>query len=205
MKKVIVFICILLFSITSFAQYEVGSLRLMPKAGINIASLSETSNSDYRVGLAIGAELEYQAHSLLAVSVGATYSEQGATYYLSPYDYTFKMDYINVPVLVNFYVAKGFALKVGLEGGVLVNQKVKGVGNGISFEQDLEKALSSNGRKYTVKSFIAGMPLGASYEYKNFQIDARYIIGLTDANDCPGDNDRHNLFQLTLGYKFKLK
>ena len=205
MKKIIFFICIMLFSISSFAQYEVGSIHIMPKAGINIASLSETSNSDYRVGLAIGAELEYQAHSLLAVSVGATYSEQGATYYLSPYDYTFKMDYINVPLLANFYVAKGFALKVGLEGGVLINQKIKGVGNGISFEQDLEKAMSSNGKKYTMKSFIAGMPLGASYEYKNFQIDARYIIGLTNANEFVGSNDRHNLFQLTLGYKLKLK
>lgn len=205
MKKIIFFICIMLFSISSFAQYEVGSIHIMPKAGINIASLSETSNSDYRVGLAIGAELEYQAHSLLAVSVGATYSEQGATGYVSPYDYTFKMDYINVPVLVNFYVAKGLALKVGLEGGVLINEKLKIAGNGITGEMSLEKTLRNSDNKYTNKSFIVGMPLGASYEFKNVQIDARYIIGLTDANECIGDNDRHNLFQLTLGYKFKLK
>ena len=205
MKKIFSTLGLILVSLVSFAQHEVGSLLLIPKVGINISSLSEIKHSDYRTGIAAGAEMEYQANSKIAITVGALYSQQGVTMTIKDVDYTLKMDYVNIPVLANFYVAKGFALKVGLEGGILINEKVKLVGNGYSAEVSLEKTLRNGDSRYTNKSFVAAMPIGASYEYKNFQLDARYIIGLTDANECTGDNDRHNLFQLTLGYKFKLK
>ena len=205
MKKIFSTLGLILVSLISFAQHEVGSLLLVPKAGLNISSLSETDHSDYRTGIAAGAEMEYQANSQIAISVGALYSQQGATETINEYDCTYKFDYINFPVLVNFYVAKGLALKVGLEGGILVNEKLKMVGNGFSAEISLEKTLRNGDSRYTNKSFVAALPIGASYEYKNFQLDARYIIGLTDANECIGENDKHNLFQLTLGYKFKLK
>ena len=53
-----------------------------------------------------------------------------------------------------------------------------------------------------VKTFDFSIPVGASYEYQNFVLDARYNIGVTkviDGLDC-----RNSVFQLTLGYKFKL-
>ena len=42
------------------------------------------------------------------------------------------MDYVNIPILANFYVAKGFAVKVGIQPGFLVNDKVKVSSNGVS-------------------------------------------------------------------------
>ena len=47
------------------------------------------------------------------------------------------------------------------------------------------------------------MPMGISYEYQGFTIDARYTLGVTDAIK---DTDvKNQVFQLTFGYKFKLK
>ena len=50
------------------------------------------------------------------------------------------------------------------------------------------------------------MPIGLSYEFYNFVIDARYTFGLTKIFDEKEINlDSKNLtFQLTLGYKFTL-
>ena len=51
------------------------------------------------------------------------------------------------------------------------------------------------------------LPIGLSYEYRHFVIDARYTFGLTEIFDKDEiDLDSKNLtFQLSLAYKFKLK
>ena len=43
-----------------------------------------------------------------------------------------KMDYINVPVLLNVYVTKGLAVKAGIQPGFKVNSKVKVSASGAS-------------------------------------------------------------------------
>ncbi|MBR4454439.1 MAG: outer membrane beta-barrel protein [Bacteroidales bacterium] len=51
-------------------------------------------------------------------------------------------------------------------------------------------------------SFDFSVPVGLSYEYKNFVLDGRYNIGVTKIVD--GDDSKNRVFQITLGYKFKL-
>lgn len=60
------------------------------------------SSSDARIGLAVGAEFEYQVTDIVSVSFGALYSMQGC----KADDATVKLDYINVPLLANVYVAR---------------------------------------------------------------------------------------------------
>ena len=56
--------------------------------------------------------------------------------------------------------------------------------------------------KNDVKGFDLAVPVGLSYEFKHFVLDARYTFGLTKVFD---DFDTKNLtFQLTLGYKIDL-
>ena len=62
-----------------------------------------------------------------------------------------------------------------------------------------------------IKSFQFAIPVGASYEYKNFVLDARYNIFLSkafkdnDVNKLVGVADsRHSVFSITLGYKIPL-
>lgn len=69
---------VLLFSSYANAQNAVGSWSLQPKAGINLATMTNDDDAKIRVGLVAGAELAYQASPLLSISAGALYSEQGA-------------------------------------------------------------------------------------------------------------------------------
>ena len=53
-----------------------------------------------------------------------------------------------------------------------------------------------------IKSFDFSIPVGVSYEYSNFQLDARYNWGMTKVADWA--DSKNSVFQITLGYKFAL-
>ena len=95
-------------SVATFAQHAVGSFNLQPKVGVNIANLTEIKDSDPRIGLAAGVEGEYQAGDIFSLSAGVLYSMQGAKQEFSVLNQTFKrtykLDYINVPIMANVYV-----------------------------------------------------------------------------------------------------
>ena len=55
------------------------------------------------------------------------------------------------------------------------------------------------------KKFDVSIPVGVSYQFKvPIVIDARYNIGLTNVNKESDVNCKNQVFQLTVGYKFKL-
>lgn len=192
MKKIIFMAAMLLSSVATFAQHEVGSITIQPKIGMNIADLTDVDDSDVRIGLAVGAEAEYQATDLFSVSAGVLYSMQGCKGSEDGVKATIKLDYINIPILANVYVTKGLAVKLGIQPGFNINAKGKAEANGVSAEDDIDD----------VKTLDFSIPVGVSYEYQNFVLDARYNWGLTKvAKDIDSKN---SVFQITLGYKFSL-
>ena len=201
MKKLFLAASMLMLSVVSFAQSEPGTLTFQPKIGLNVANFSEMDDSDPRVGLSAGAEFEYQLTQLFSLSAGALYSMQGfkATDYTQgvKLDMTFKTDYINIPVLANIYLYKGLVFKFGLQPSFNVRSKYKATALGTTISGDLSD--------YDVETntFDLSIPFGLSYEYKNVVLDARYNLGVTKSFE---DEDAKNrVFQLTLGYKFRLK
>lgn len=191
MKKVLLMAAVMLASVGAYAQHAVGSFNLQPKVGINIANLTDVDNSDPRVGFVGGVEGEYQATDIFSISAGALYSMQGAKDKSGGVTETIKLDYINVPILANVYVVKGLAVKLGVQPGFKVNSEYKVAAGGQSGSTDID-----------AKSFDFSIPVGVSYEYANFQLDARYNWGLTktfENSDC-----KNSVFQITLGYKFDL-
>ncbi len=179
-----------LSSVGAFAQYSAGDVTIQPKVGLNVSNLTDYSDdgdTDWKAGLVIGVEGEYHINNWFGLSAGLLYSQQGTKATISGQDIKLKMDYINVPVLANFYVAKGLALKAGLQPGFKVNSEWTAAGHSVDAD---------------IKSVDISMPLGISYEYEGFCIDARYALGLTDVAK---DTDMKNqVFSITLGYKFKL-
>lgn len=183
---------VLLSSVVAFAQHAVGAFSIQPKVGITIANMTN-SEANAKVGLIAGAEAEYQATSLLGISFGALYSMQGTT----SDEEKIKTEYVNVPILLNFYVAKGFALKAGIQPGFRTKGELEGniAGNKISVDA---------GQLFKDVDF--SIPVGLSYEVSSFVLDARYNWGLTKVFDTSKlDVDTKNsVFQITLGYKFDL-
>ena len=51
------------------------------------------------------------------------------------------------------------------------------------------------------------IPIGVSYSYKNIELDARYLWGVTkiaDTNDLNDKEVMNSTFAITLGYRFHL-
>ena len=204
MKRLIIAATFLLLSVCTNAQNAVGSWSLQPKAGINLATMTNDDEAKTRIAFVAGAELEYQATPLLSVSAGALYSQQGADADSQGMNGTVKMDYVNIPILANFNVAKGFAVKVGIQPGFLVNDKVKVTSNGVSAEVGLKEVYKAAGVDADISSLDFAIPLGISYEFSHVVLDARYNLSLAKAISAYGESTRHSVFQITLGYKFGL-
>lgn len=184
MKKIILVAALMLSSVATFAQHAVGSITLQPKIGLNIASVTNGNDIDPRFGVAVGAEFEYQATDFFSISAGALYSMQGCKYDKG----TAKLDYINIPIMANVYVADGFAVKLGVQPAFNVKGSVK--------EGDVE--VDDN----DVESFDFSIPVGLSYEFNNFVVEGRYNWGITKIET--GYKPKNSVFQITLGYKFDL-
>ena len=199
MKKVLFAALMMFSSVGAFAQHAVGSFNLQPKIGVSIANLTDMKDSDPRVGLVAGVEGEYQVSDIFSISAGALYSMQGAKKTVSALGQsattTTKLDYINVPIMANVYVVKGLAVKLGIQPGFKVSSTEKTVGNTFFGSGSVSRDIKAQSVDFSI-------PVGISYEYSNFQLDARYNWGLTKVFE--NGKDKNSVFQITLGYKFDL-
>lgn len=144
---------LMLSSVAAFAQRPVGSLTVQPKIGMNFATLTKADDSESRIGLVAGAELEYQISDIFSISGGALYSQQGCEWSEDGRTETNKLDYINIPVLANVYVVKNLAVKVGVQPAFNVNSKAKASQGDSSIQGSIEG----------IKTFDFSIPIGLSY------------------------------------------
>lgn len=187
-------------TLSANAQNEVGQVTLKPMAGINLATMTKTDDSKLRVGLAAGIEGEYGLAEDLGITAGVLYSMQGVKGTTNvagvKFDQTYKLDYINIPILANYYIIKGLAIKAGIQPAFKVSAKAK-------FEGSYSGVKASDEEKIDdAKGFYLSVPFGLSYEISNFVIDARYNLGVTKA--IKDFDSKHSWFTFTLGYKFPL-
>jgi hypothetical protein len=198
MKKIMMIAVMAVMCLTASAQNhrrDGGAITVQPMIGLSVGTWrGETSgttstSNDARVGLAIGAEGEYYTNTdWLSISAAVKYEQLGWKF--KDVDAA-KVDYINIPVMANFYVAKGFALKVGLQPGFLVNAKQ----GSVDF-------------KDRCKTFNLAIPVGLSYEFKNgITLDLRggYSLTRLDKNGGSDYKDYCDGGSLTIGYKFAVK
>lgn len=182
----------------TFAQAPTGTFTLKPTAGITLANITNADGS-IKVGFIGGVEGEYQLSNLFSLSGGVLYSMQGTkgeeVYQGTIVDEKVSTAYINVPILANIYVAKGFAIKAGVQPGFLVSSKAVAEAGGNQGSVNVKDATNT---------IDLSIPVGLSYEYKNVVLDGRYNIGLTNVLKGVGSN-KNSVFQITLGYKFAVK
>ncbi len=224
MKKMMMIAAMMIAAISANAQNEVGQITLKPTVGLNIATMTKGEDTKVRPGFIAGVEAEYGVSENFGVTAGIFYSQQGVKGKNTTFgeldfdenanivggwaftgDATLKLDYINIPIMAQYYPIKGLALKAGIQPGFNVSKKVK-------LDGTLAQGGVQGGNTRTVndsykindgvKSFQFAIPVGVSYEYASFVLDARYNIYLTKA--LKGADSRHSVFSFTLGYKFAL-
>lgn len=197
MKKLLMMLVMATVAMTASAQNTLrdkGSFTLQPKAGVGIGKISGSwttiggEKDKARIGFVAGLEGEYYAADWFGLAVGLNYAQQGFKFEAEDYKETTKLDYLNVPIVGNFYVAKGLALKTGFQFGFLMNAK-----------------LDSQDIKDLCNKVNFAIPIGVSYEIENVVLDLRYNLGLNKTNKADnGNKARTDLIQITLGYKFNL-
>lgn len=205
-------------TLTANAQYKAGTWSIQPKVGVTITSVTNMDNNvgvalgagksedQTFVGATIGGEVEYQIDNKFSVAAGVGYIMQGKQWddYANAAgkakDLKLELGYVNVPVVVNYQIFKGFNVKAGMQFAFLTNAKMKGtvVSGGTETSQSVDI-------KDELNTFDFSIPVGASYEFSNhIIIDARYNIGITSINKNGGVDCKNSVLLATVGYKFKL-
>ena len=200
MKKLIFTLAMTLTSVAVIAQNGAGTFSLQPRVGMNISTLTDADKAI--VDLCFGVEAEYMLARRLSLAGGLMFSNQGAKYNGNPH-YTADLDYINVPIVANFYVVPGLAIKAGVQPGFKIKAKAKMDDGTIDLQERYHSVSTLVGEDLVIRTFDLAIPVGASYEYKNITLDARYNWGLVRVTNI-GSIFYNRVFELTLGYKFAL-
>lgn len=196
MKKYLMMVVAALMATTGVnAQNEELTWSFMPKVGWNLCTWAGDPDAKWMSGYMGGFEVEYGLSDNVGLVAGLNYSLQGEKDDVNNTKIMF--GYTNVPLLVQFYPVKGLALKAGAQLGFLTSKKAKIDG----VKVDIDKIEAMYGEDAGFRSFDLAIPLGISYEYANFVIDARYNLGLIGILKGSENTMRNSVFQFSLGYK----
>jgi len=207
MKKII-FSIATLFAIGFNAHSQ--EIKYGIKAGLNIADWgSDAENTNVRAGFNAGVLAEIRFGNF-ALQPEIVYSQQGSKveynfYSGSIYDgkveYTSKLDYINIPIAVKYYIIEGLSIQAGPQIGFLVSAKEKGEtivdGRAVSAEADA-KDLYEKVDLALFGGIGYDLPVGVFFQ-------VRYNAGLSNVNKDPeaaGVKLTNNVFSFSVGYKF---
>lgn len=223
-------------SAVAMAQHPAqGTISLIPRVGVSMASLAgekiciDASNmpmsSRYKTGFMGGVDLDYQMLDNLSISLGAYYAQQGCNYRNNSVetkgpgntvsgtgysDWSTNLDYLNVPLMLNVYVAPGVAVKAGLQVGFALSGKMKYTTTDYTKTPEGEYKSEKPKDEYidldkTLNKVNFSIPVGFSYEFSNVILDARYNIGLTSFQNIDGfESSKNRVFTISAGYRFAL-
>lgn len=213
MKKTMLILYTIFISVTVMAQNE--KVKLGVKAGLNISSLnfyeSELSSSS-KTGFTAGLMVEIPVAKNFSLQPELLYSQQGTKTSFFDQDVTnsnfkgtIELNYLNIPLMLKYYVIKGLSLQAGPQIGLLLKANSKYQDNFLGYE---------NQESFNLKKYSSGIDtsinFGLGYQFKDkFYTDFRYNISYSnvfkdgDANYFINHDMKNRVFQITIGYFFK--
>ena len=185
MKKVLVMIAAAIVCTSAMAQVQFGA-----KVGVDATNFwGKDMNHGMQLNYQAGLVMEYKFSPKIAIAPEAVFAAQGGQFKIVDVKNTYTTNYINVPVMLKYYVSPAFSIDLGPQVGFNVYSKVK--------TDDLKPADKKNG----TESVDFGVGLGGTYNLteKTF-VQARYTMGMTNAFEV-GDAKNGNV-QVAFGMKF---
>ena len=186
MKKISIFTFMALAAFAVNAQ----TVNFGLKGGLNMATLDSKESNDIKNRLAYhaGVFANIPVNTQIAIQPEAVYSSQGAKYTEGGFEHSLALNYVNIPVMVQAMVGRGFYAEVGPQLGILTGtaDKVNDMETGFFQTDDFKKT---------------DVALGVGLGYKGisgFGIDARYNLGLTNINNVGTANIKNNVLQVGL-------
>lgn len=177
---------------TSTSTASASPVRFGVKAGLNISTLSD-NDFNSKAGFYGGVFANIPVAQDFSFQPEVMYSGMGAKFKADS-DAKANLDYISVPLMLQYNALPNLYLEAGPQFSFLVNSKLKYKSN-------------SADAKDIFKSFDFGIGLGAGYYFtQNIGVTARYVAGLTDVAknrpDLSEDKAKNGVFQFGLAYKF---
>ena len=178
MNKLTVLVFAILISANGFSQ----EIDFGVKVGANFATLSDAENGpSSKTGFQAGIFAGLKLSDKIGIQADVLYSQQGAKFSATDFDLT----YVNIPVVLKYYVFKGLNIQAGPQFGIVVDDNIKELSSGI-----LEAETSD-------VSGIIGLGFDLPF---GLRIDGRYNIGFTEViKDYKGKN---TVITLAVGYSF---
>ena len=192
MKKILIMATTVLFCIVCKIKAQNAEFGI--KGGLNVTNLhsTATNNLDSRASVYVGGLAHIHLNKYWAVQPELIYSCQGATQNRVDGDVTYRLNYVNLPVLLQYMFDGGFRLQTGPQLGLLASAKQKSEGT----ITDIKK-------NYTTGDF--SWSFGGGYlTHSGLGIDARYNLGINNINNTGSTAKLQNrVFQVGLFYQFK--
>jgi hypothetical protein len=178
MNKFTILLLAILISATGVSQ----GIDLGVKVGANFATLSDAENGpSSKTGFQAGIFAGLKLGDKIGIQADVLYSQQGAEFNATDFDLT----YVNIPIVLKYYVIGGLNIQAGPQFGILVDDNIKELSSGI-----LEAESSDI-------SAVAGLGFDLPF---GLRIDGRYTFGFTEViKDAKGKN---TVITLAVGYSF---
>lgn len=201
--KTILCLLVLMMSITSSAQFKYGV-----KAGGQITTLRVNysgTTTKSKAGIFLGGYANFRFSDDFAFQPELIYSQQGAEFHYSathnPYfeEGKINLHYMNLPLMMKWYMYKGLNLEFGLQIGFSVGGKQKGTIWTYDYETEIEESRPFERKIKNHSDF--GLNAGIGYEMMNngLNLGVRYNYGTQTTGGVSGKN---SVLSFGVGYSF---
>lgn len=185
MKKMFLVTGVCLFLVTAATAQ---STQFGIKGGVNVSTIKVSDGDDFdsKAGFHVGGLAHIHLSRHIALQPEIVFSAQGG----KNGDLIRRVNYVNVPVMVQYMTNNGFRFQTGPQVGFLTSAKTK--------FNDLEVDVRDN-----MRAAELAWTVGAGYLSKvGLGIDARYNFGLTNTNESESPEARNMVFQVGAFYQF---
>jgi long-subunit fatty acid transport protein len=197
MKKFFVLIAAAIVSMSAMAQVQFGA-----KVGFDMTNFwGEDVEHGMKPSYQAGLVMEYKFNPHFAIAPEVVFASQGGKFKAIEMqlfgldvskNVTFNTNYINVPVMLKYYVSPAFSIDFGPQVGFNVYSKVSVEGYDKAYDL-----------KDNTKGVDFGLGLGGTYNLtENAFVQARYTMGMTKVFDGDYNKEKNGNIQIAFGMKF---
>lgn len=190
MKKITLLLLAILFVANTYAQ----RIGFGPKVGMTLSHVTNINSSSVKPSFYVGGFVDYKFNKHFALELSALYQRQGSRFDVgTPTESQIaklRMNYVNFPLVVKWYVVKGVHLFAGPQFGVLTDAELEVQSQYADVAKDLRR-------------FDLSATLGAGYLFGSGMIvTVSYNFGLTKIDLNSQTTLRNSAFNIGVGWRF---
>ena len=183
MKKIL----FLIFTSCSIAGLYGQGVNFGAKAGLNASNFTNNDDFNTKIGLHFGAVANIYISEKFSFQPELFYSAQGYNSDFNGQDVRAKIDYFNLPFLVDYKINDNISLQVGPQIGFNIRSEitVENQENVSAFVNDIDMSAS----------------FGLQYKFDSgFFTQARYVMGINDVSRT--ESYKNSVISLSIGFFF---